>query len=66
MSLKVMERTPSGNCPVCDCLISGPKDVEVSEILYCRDCESMLVVEVVNGSHIELSEAPEMEEDWGE
>lgn len=61
-----MERTLSGGCPVCDALIFGPTDVEVSEILLCRDCESMLVVEAINESQIELSEAPEMEEDWGE
>lgn len=66
MSLELNSQTPSGECPVCDGVVRGPADVELSEILYCPDCQSMLVVESLARGRLRLSQAPDMEEDWGE
>jgi len=54
------------SCPVCDALVKIENDVEESEILNCPDCLSRLVVEKIENSQITLTQAPEIEEDWGE
>jgi len=66
MALEIRENPPSGICPVCEARVPAPSDIEESEILHCPDCETMLVVDSVSAGRIELSEAPELEEDWGE
>lgn len=56
----------SGACPVCDAKVTTPADVEESEIISCKDCDSRLVVAAVNKNTVKLDKAPEIEEDWGQ
>lgn len=56
----------SGVCPICEAVVASDERVEESEILICGDCQSSLVVDSVNADCLILSEAPEIEEDWGE
>jgi lysine biosynthesis protein LysW len=56
----------SGNCPVCDGLVSADSDVEESEIICCVECCSMVVVDSIRSGRLVLEEAPQIEEDWGE
>jgi len=55
-----------GECPVCAAGITPPGGVEETEILTCPDCQSPLVVDGFEGTRLRLSEAPLIEEDWGE
>ena len=55
-----------GECPVCAAGITPPGGVEETEILTCPDCQSPLVVNGFEGTRLRLSEAPLIEEDWGE
>jgi len=43
----------------------APDTIE-SEIIQCPECSAHLVVERIEGSHAVLTEAPKVEEDWGE
>ena len=54
------------NCPICDAEISLADDVEETEIITCSDCGNRVVVDEVDNGNVTLSEAPEIEEDWGE
>lgn len=56
----------TGACAVCDAQISHADSLEQSEIILCPECKSRLVVESIKGSQFVLSQAPEVEEDWGE
>lgn len=56
----------SGICPVCDATIAVPAGTEVSEILSCSDCQTRVVVGAFDGTSVSLSQAPQVEEDWGE
>jgi len=56
----------NATCPICDASMSISKNTEVSEILICPDCHSKIVVEEIGKEKIVLSQAPEIEEDWGE
>ena len=51
-------------CPVCDGEITLADDVVMGELLECDDCGSEL--EVTSLDPVELDEAPEAEEDWGQ
>ncbi len=51
-------------CIVCGAKFDLPKDTEEGEIIECPECGSEL--EVVSVNPIELAQAPEEEEDWGE
>ncbi|NOX88484.1 MAG: lysine biosynthesis protein LysW [Calditrichaeota bacterium] len=51
-------------CPVCDAVFEVAENVELNELLTCPDCGSEL--EVVNLKPLEVAEAPQEEEDWGE
>ena len=51
-------------CPVCDADISVGDDLVVGELLECDDCGSEL--EIVSVNPLEIKEAPEAEEDWGQ
>ena len=54
----------AAECPVCDAEVElGAATVE-GELVECPDCGSEL--EVVSLEPLELAEAPEAEEDWGE
>ncbi|MGA2586118.1 MAG: lysine biosynthesis protein LysW [Candidatus Aminicenantales bacterium] len=66
MSLEKIEMTARGECPVCAAFVFSASSVEETEILACPECRTMLVVDGVEGSRLRLSEAPQIEEDWGE
>ncbi len=54
-----------GACPICDALLEF-EGVEEAEVIACSDCGTRLVVEEVRENEVVLSEAPEIDEDWGE
>ncbi len=54
------------NCLVCDGTVVLKEGTEVSEIISCPECSTKLVVESVGDGNVVLSQAPEVEEDWGE
>lgn len=56
----------TGLCPVCDGVVSVPENTEVSEIVVCPECNTSLVTDSVDDSKVAFSEAPQVEEDWGE
>jgi len=66
MSMEQMEMIARGECPVCAALIVPSAGIEETEILRCPECQSMLVVDGFEGGGLILSEAPRIEEDWGE
>jgi lysine biosynthesis protein LysW len=66
MSLEKIEMTARGECPVCAAFVFSASRVEETEILACPECRTMLVVDGIEGSRLRLSEAPQIEEDWGE
>jgi alpha-aminoadipate carrier protein LysW len=51
-------------CPQCGDDVTLPDDLETGEILDCGTCGAEL--EVLGVDPVELDEAPEMMEDWGE
>lgn len=51
-------------CPVCDVSIQLPGGTLAGELKDCDDCGSELEVTSINP--YVLSEAPQVEEDWGE
>jgi len=51
-------------CPVCGAELSLADDVVKGELIECDDCGTEL--EVINLNPVELAEAPETEEDWGQ
>ena len=51
-------------CPVCDADIAIPGDSMQNELIACPDCGSEL--EIISLNPLELAEAPQVEEDWGE
>ena len=53
-------------CPVCDAQVTLPKNTEESEIISCAECHTKLVVAKIENKTATLSEAPKVEEDWGE
>ncbi len=53
-------------CPVCDKGINLPSGIILSEIITCPDCKSKLEVVSVDKTNVELKEAPQVEEDWGQ
>lgn len=55
-----------GRCPVCAAFITPPPSAEETEILPCPECQTMLVIDGFEGRRMRLSEAPRIEEDWGE
>jgi lysine biosynthesis protein LysW len=66
MSLERMEVTLRGSCPVCAAFVTPSAKVEETEILPCPECQTMLVVDGFESHQLILSEAPKIEEDWGE
>lgn len=57
-----------GQCPVCDATLPVSDNVEVSEVINCKDCKNALEVMAVDKDKdvIAVKEAPKVEEDWGE
>lgn len=56
--------TATATCPICDADVRLPADVMENELIACQDCGSEL--EVLSLDPVQLVEAPETEEDWGE
>ncbi|MGB1289032.1 MAG: lysine biosynthesis protein LysW [Aggregatilineales bacterium] len=56
--------TQSAPCPICEAAVPVPADVMENELIVCPDCESDL--EIISLEPLELEEAPDVEEDWGE
>lgn len=58
----------TAQCLVCDATLSIDKNVEVSEIITCMECQNKLEVKAkdVELKTVQLIEAPKVEEDWGE
>ncbi|MCK5472117.1 lysine biosynthesis protein LysW [Candidatus Gracilibacteria bacterium] len=56
--------TRTVKCPKCDGEIILATDAEVGEIITCDECSAEL--EVKNLDPVELDDAPEVQEDWGE
>ncbi len=56
--------TATATCPVCEADVRLPADVMENELVTCQDCGSEL--EVLSLDPVQLIEAPETEEDWGE
>lgn len=54
----------TGICVVCEGRVSLPEGCCVGEILPCPDCGVEL--EVLSLEPLELAEAPQVQEDWGE
>ena len=52
-------------CPECDAVITAAETPFVHEILPCPECGMDLEVVAVEPA-LQLSPAPEVEEDWGE
>ena len=50
-------------CPVCSAVLACA-NVELGELMTCKDCGSDL--EVVCVEPLTIKQAPEEEEDWGE
>lgn len=51
-------------CIICECSIPLVSGIVEGEILLCPDCGTEL--EVLTLSPVQVAEAPEVEEDWGE
>lgn len=58
--------TPSGECPVCAGTVTLQADTQVTEVVSCTECKTKLVVDALAGEGATLSQAPAVEEDWGE
>lgn len=56
----------SADCTVCDAHMQLAVDLCESEVVTCGECKSNLVVDKIVGSTVNLSQAPAVEEDWGE
>ena len=54
----------TAECPVCGAEVEPAWEVERGEIIDCGDCGAEL--EVMETDPLDLEEAPELEEDWGE
>jgi lysine biosynthesis protein LysW len=66
VSMERLDIEAHGFCPVCSTVISPARRLEKTEILSCPDCRSLLVFEGLEGGRLRFSEAPQIEEDWGE
>jgi len=66
MATETTECSSRGNCPLCAAFILSGRKIKETEILACPECQTMLVVERVNGKSLFLSVAPEIEEDYEE
>ena len=63
-SIFSQEKLEMAECPVCGGEVELESDPVVGELLECPDCGSEL--EVLQVDPLNLGEAPETEEDWGE
>lgn len=56
--------SPPTTCPVCDADIQLSQNTILAELVVCSTCASTL--EVRNLDPVQLAEAPQEQEDWGE
>jgi lysine biosynthesis protein LysW len=63
---EIRMRQANAHCPICDGTVPIASTCEITEILTCPECQNKVVVVAIGASTIELGEAPEIEEDWGE
>ena len=54
----------TGTCPECAASVSFTRAPLQGEVIRCRECTAEL--EVTGTSPVELTLAPQVEEDWGE
>ncbi len=66
MTMNPLAQEIRGECPMCAADIIAAEGLEESEILTCPECQSKLVVDGRQGQSLFFSEAPAIEEDWGE
>ena len=66
MATEHLEIMARGECPICAASVVPAVRVEEAELLACPECRSVLVVDRIETSRIVLSEAPQIEEDWGQ
>jgi lysine biosynthesis protein LysW len=66
MATEHLEILARGTCPVCAASVVPAARVEEAELLPCPECRCVLVVDGVEANRLVLSEAPQIEEDWGE
>lgn len=59
-----MNPSPTSTCPVCEADIRLSQHTILSELVVCDTCSSTL--EVRNLDPVQLAEAPQEQEDWGE
>ena len=59
-----MNAESNSPCPVCGAVIDIAEGTVVGELIECAECGAEL--EVTSVEPIEIQEAPEVEEDWGE
>ena len=52
------------NCPVCDAEIVVDDNSEIGELIECDDCG--VEPEIVSLTPLQVKDAPQEEEDWGE
>lgn len=57
---------PTGTCAICDLTITLGPGTQVTEVITCTDCKTRLVVEKIEGDQVTLTQAPAVEEDWGQ
>lgn len=62
----IFMNTLKATCPMCDEEVSLENSVVESERIMCPECNNAVVVHKIAGDHVELIEAPAVEEDWGE
>lgn len=55
-----------GLCPVCETSLQIKEDTEISELMFCPECQTLLVVEDIQETEAQLGQAPVIEEDWGQ
>lgn len=55
---------PTVTCVACEGEVALSNDVETAEIVDCAACGTEL--EVVGVDPVEVDEAPDLDEDWGE
>lgn len=55
-----------GLCPICETTLEIKDGTQVSEIVSCPECQSLLVVDDIQENQARLNQAPQIEEDWGQ
>lgn len=54
------------NCQECDAILTVPDDALVGELISCPDCGADFEISKMDGSHVEITQAETIGEDWGE